>query len=55
MFNKLGKLNKFTKLSKDVGDLDDKLRIQHFHHNILMLCHTRYILQILVHSKIHNI
>ena len=32
MFNQLENFNKFTKLSKDFGELDDKLIIQHFHH-----------------------
>ena len=35
MFNKLENFNKFTKLSKDFGDLDDKLIIQHFHHILI--------------------
>jgi len=32
MFNKLGIFNKFTKVSKDFGELNDKLKIQHVHH-----------------------
>jgi len=32
MFNKLKNFNKLTKLSKDFGELNDKLIIQHFHH-----------------------
>ena len=31
MFKKLGNFNKFTKLSKDFGELNDKLII-HYHH-----------------------
>jgi len=54
MFNKLGNFNKFTKLSKDFGELNDKLIIQHFHH-IHIRTHARRILQILSHSKLHNI
>jgi len=32
MLNKLENFNKFTKLSKDFRELDDKLIIQHFYH-----------------------
>jgi len=32
MFNKLENFKKFKKLSKDFGELDDNLIIQHFHH-----------------------
>jgi len=43
MFNKLGNFNKFIKLSKDFGMLDDKLIIQHFHHiHIRTLTYTIY-------------
>ena len=45
--------NKFTKLSKNFGELEDKLIIQHFHH-IHIRRHIRCILQILAHSRIHN-
>ena len=43
MFNKLGKFNKLTKLSKDFGKLNDKLIIHHFHHiHIGTLTYTMY-------------
>ena len=43
MFNKLGNFNKFNKLSKDFGPLNDKLIIQHFHHiHICTLTCTMY-------------
>ena len=43
MFKKLGNFNKFTKLSKDFGELDDKLIIQHFHHiHIRTLMYSMY-------------
>jgi len=43
MFNKLGNINKFTKLSKDFGELDNKLIIQHFYHiQIRNLTYTMY-------------
>jgi len=43
MFKKLEKFKKFTKLSKDFGELDDKLIIQHFHHiHIRILTYTMY-------------
>jgi len=29
-FNKLRNINKYTKLSKDFGELNDKLAIEHF-------------------------
>ena len=32
MFKRLKNFNKFIKLSKDLGKLDEKLIIQHFHH-----------------------
>jgi len=32
MLIKLGNFNKFTKLSKDFGELNNKLIIQHFYH-----------------------
>ena len=41
MFNKLKNFNKFTKLSKNFGELDDKLIIQHFHY-IHTLTYTMY-------------
>ena len=54
MFNKLENFNKFTKLSKNFGELDDKLIIQHFHHIDICNLTSPCILQILAHSKIHN-
>jgi len=45
MFKKLGNCKMFTKLSKDFGELDDKLIIQHFHHihiHIRTLTYTMY-------------
>jgi len=43
MFNKLGNFNKFKKLSKNFGKLDDKLTIQRFHHiHILTLTYIMY-------------
>jgi len=43
MFNKLENFNKFTKLSKDFGELDNKLITQHFHHiHICTLTYTMY-------------
>jgi len=43
MFNKMENFNKFTKLNKDFGKLDDKLIIQHFHHiHICNLAYTIY-------------
>jgi len=43
MFKILGNFNKFIKLSKDFGELDDKLIIQHFHHiHIRILICTMY-------------
>ena len=42
-FNKLGNFNKFTKLSKNFGELNDKLIIQYFHHiYIRTLTYTMY-------------
>jgi len=43
----LGNFKKFTKLSKDFGELDDKLIIQHFHHihiHIHTMTYTMYFL-----------
>jgi len=37
----LGNFKKFTKLSKDFGELDDKVIIQHFHH-IPTMTYTMY-------------
>jgi len=43
MFNKLRNFNKFMKLSKDFGELNDKLIIQYFHHiHIRTLTYTMY-------------
>ena len=43
MFKKLGNFMKFTKLNKDVRELDDKFIIQHFHHiHIRTLTYTMY-------------
>ena len=52
--NKLGNFNKFTKLSKNFGELNNKLIIQHYHDiHIRTLTYTMYF-QILTHSKIHK-
>jgi len=43
MFKKLENFKKFTKLSKDFGELDDKLIIQHFYYiHIHTLTYTMY-------------
>jgi len=43
MFDQSGNFNKFTKLRKDFGELDDKSIIQHFHHiHIYTLTYTMY-------------
>jgi len=43
MFNKLENFNKFTELSKDFWELNDKLIIQHFYHiYIRTLTYTIY-------------
>jgi len=41
MLKKLENFQKFTKLSKDFGELNDKLIIQHFYH-IRILTYTMY-------------
>jgi len=54
MFNKMENFNKFTKLNKDFGKLDDKLIIQHFHH--IRICNLAYTIYYSNFStfKIHN-
>jgi len=52
MFNKLGNFNKFTKLSKDFGELNDKFIIQHFHH--IHLCTLTYKLYSEIFSTFKN-
>jgi len=43
MLKNLENFDKFTKLSKNFGELDDKLIIQHFHHiHIHTLMYTMY-------------
>jgi len=54
MLKKLRNFKKFTTLSKDFGELDDKLIIQHFHHiHIRTITYTIYSLNFST-LKIHN-
>jgi len=45
MFKNCETFKKFTKLSKDFEELDDKLIIQHFHH-IHTMTYTMYYLHL---------
>jgi len=52
MFKKLGNFKKFTKLSKDFWELDDKLIIKHFHH--IHICTVTYIMYYLNFTTLKN-